>query len=108
MSDEKPSDLDAFGAKLKAARERVEADGNGPRKSPVDNVTGVAARISIELVVGLCVGLGIGWAIDRWLGTKPWFMLGMMFLGLAAGVMNVARLAKEIERRQSGEAERKE
>lgn len=64
-------------------------------------------RISIELVVGLCVGLGIGWLIDKSLGTKPWFMLGLMFLGLAAGVLNVHRIAKDIQRRSTGADEGK-
>jgi ATP synthase protein I len=108
MSDEKPSDLDKFGAKLQAARDQVEIGGTGPKAPPVDNLAAVGMRISIELVVGLCVGLGIGWLIDRSLGTKPWFMLAMMLLGLTAGVMNVVRLAKQMDRRNAGDWERKE
>jgi ATP synthase protein I len=55
--------------------------------------------MSIELVVGICVGLGLGWLIDRQMGTKPWFMLILMFLGLAAGILNVVRLSKDVQRR---------
>jgi ATP synthase protein I len=33
----------------------------------------------------------LGWAIDRWLGTRPWVMLVMFFLGVAAGMLNVYR-----------------
>ncbi len=98
MNDDNPSDIDRFNAKLKAAQERIEGGGDKGSANYTDNLAGVAMRISIELVVGLCVGLGIGWLIDRSLGTKPWFMLGFMFLGLGAGIFNVARLARQIER----------
>jgi ATP synthase protein I len=33
--------------------------------------------------------------LDRWLGTKPWLMLVMLFLGFAAGVFNVMRIANQ-------------
>jgi len=101
MSDDNPSELDEFDRKLKSARERIEGSGPKSQFSPIDNLAGISMRISIELVVGLCVGLGIGWLIDRSLGTKPWFMLVFMFVGLAAGVLNVWRMGKEIERRNA-------
>jgi ATP synthase protein I len=37
------------------------------------------------------VSVALGWAIDRWLGTRPWVMLAMFFLGVAAGMLNVYR-----------------
>jgi F0F1-type ATP synthase assembly protein I len=33
------------------------------------------------------------------MGTKPWFMLILMFVGLAAGIFNVVRLSKDVQRR---------
>ncbi len=48
-------------------------------------------RIGIELVTAVLVAGGLGWAIDRWLGTRPWVMLVMLFLGIAAGMFNVYR-----------------
>jgi ATP synthase protein I len=33
----------------------------------------------------------LGWAIDRWLGTRPWGMIVLFFLGVAAGMLNVYR-----------------
>lgn len=48
-------------------------------------------RIGVELVVAVAVGAGIGWALDRWLGTRPWGMILFLFLGIAAGMMNVYR-----------------
>jgi F0F1-type ATP synthase assembly protein I len=33
------------------------------------------------------------------MGTRPWFMIGLMFLGLAAGILNVVRLSRDVQRR---------
>lgn len=38
----------------------------------------------IELVVGIVVFLGLGYLVDRWLGTKPVFMI-VFFLFAVAG-----------------------
>ncbi len=39
------------------------------------------------------VGAGLGWLIDRWLGTQPWGLMIFLLLGFAAGVLNVMRSA---------------
>ncbi|HXY99212.1 MAG TPA: AtpZ/AtpI family protein [Stellaceae bacterium] len=52
---------------------------------------GLALRIGVELVVAVIVGAAIGWAFDRWLGTRPWGMIVGFFLGVAAGMLNVWR-----------------
>jgi ATP synthase protein I len=46
----------------------------------------------VEVVSALVVGVGIGWALDRWLGTWPWLFLVFFVMGSAAGVLNVYRL----------------
>ena len=48
-------------------------------------------RLSTELVAGVLVGAGIGWALDRWLGISPWGLIVFLLLGFAAGVRNVVR-----------------
>lgn len=50
-------------------------------------------RLSTELVGGVIVGGGLGWLIDRWLGTTPWFLMGLVLLGFAGGTLNVMRAA---------------
>ena len=64
---------------------------NGGAGLPEDG-KGKALRIGAELVVSVAVGGGIGWMIDSWLETKPWFLIGFLFLGNAAGLWNVFRL----------------
>ena len=53
---------------------------------------GVGARVGVELLSALVVGLGIGWGLDRWLHTSPLLLVVFVFLGGAAGIANVWRL----------------
>ena len=58
---------------------------------------GQALRLSTELVAGVAIGGGIGWALDRLFGTAPFLMVAFLFLGGAAGIMNVVRTAKSMQ-----------
>ncbi len=53
----------------------------------------MAVRIGMELVVTTLVGAFLGYLIDRWLGTQPWFMILGVLFGAAAGFRTVYRLA---------------
>jgi ATP synthase protein I len=100
MTEQDPGSLDQLDAKLKAARDRIEGRGQGSKTGSYnDSLAGVGYRMSIELVVGICAGLGLGWLVDTQMGTKPWFMIGFMFLGLVAAIFNVVRLSKDVQRR---------
>lgn len=41
--------------------------------------------MTAELLTATAVWMGIGWLLDRWLGTDPWIMLGGALLGFALG-----------------------
>jgi ATP synthase protein I len=56
----------------------------------------LAGRVGVELVAATVVGAGLGYALDHWLGTGPWFMIGGVFLGAAAGVFGIVRLVKNL------------
>ncbi len=77
----------------RARQERGAA--SEPRRSGLAASQGGALsqglRIGVELVVAVIVGGAIGWACDRWLGTRPWGTIGFFFLGVAAGLVNVYR-----------------
>lgn len=94
-----PSDFSDFDARLRAARgASPKEDGDGPRRAGAGaSGLGVAMRIGVELVTTVLVGVGIGWALDTWLGTAPWLMVLFLFLGGAAGVMNVYRVVKGLD-----------
>jgi ATP synthase protein I len=89
-----------FAARLRALRERVRPsdDGEGPGRGVPQTAAGWVFRLSVELVVGLVVGGGIGWLLDRWLGTSPLLLILFFLVGAGAGMYNVVRAAREINR----------
>jgi ATP synthase protein I len=62
-------------------------------KSLQENVesAGPAAAASYSLIGAIIVLGAIGFAIDKWLGTSPWFLLGGLFLGLIVGFFELAK-----------------
>ena len=97
-NQETPPDLDRLERKLVQAREAHDARRGRGKSGLASEGKGYAfaIRISIELVSTLAVGLLIGWGLDRWLGTGPWLLIVFMFLGAAAGALNVYRLTARI------------
>ena len=73
------------------AREGLEIGPNGQKGLPT-GPWGIGLRAGVEVVSALAVGIGIGWALDRWLGTWPWLFLVFFVMGSGAGVLNVYRL----------------
>lgn len=55
----------------------------------------IGYRVGIEMLAGVIGGAGIGWLLDRWLGTNPWLMVVMLFMGFGAGVLNAYRAGKQ-------------
>lgn len=51
-------------------------------------------RVGSELLAGLFVGAILGLGLDTLFGTKPLWLLVGIFLGFAAGVLNVSRAFK--------------
>ena len=66
---------------------RFEESSSGP------SALGRAFRMSTEFVAGIIAGGGLGWVLDRWLGTSPWGLIVFLMLGFAAGTFNVVRAA---------------
>ena len=57
----------------------------------------MAWRMSTELVVAVLVGTGLGYGLDKLLGTRPWMLLLGIGFGFAAGIMNVLRAAEKMD-----------
>ena len=85
--------LQALGRKLDAAR-RIET--SGPRRGSTSSLLGMAFRIAAELIAGLGVGGVVGWQLDRWLGTRPAFLLALIVLGAAGAFVNIFRDANRM------------
>jgi F0F1-type ATP synthase assembly protein I len=58
-----------------------------------DNVrrSGPAAAASYTLIGGIVLFGGMGYAVDRWRGTTPGFLLGGLLLGLIVGFYDLAK-----------------
>jgi ATP synthase protein I len=96
MSDDPDKDiLDELGTRLEGARN----DHIDPSKVKNNhglqngNALGLAFRVGVELISAVAVGTAIGWGLDYWLDTRPWFMLVFIIVGGAAGIINVYRMA---------------
>ena len=54
-----------------------------------------AGQLVLSNLIGAPAGgFIIGFVLDKWLGTQPWFLLTMLFLGFAGGFMNVMRISR--------------
>ena len=62
-------------------------------KSLQENVerAGPAAGASYTLIGAILLLGGIGYAVDAWRGTSPWFLLSGLALGLIVGFYELAR-----------------
>src|SRR5918995_3399076 len=89
MADEKLKDIER-----RIEQARLTQKGGDSSRREEGSALGLATRAITELVVGITVAMGLGWLLDRWLGTKPWLMLVLMPFGFAAGVVNVMRLSQ--------------
>ena len=58
---------------------------------------GSAFRLGTELVAAVVVGTIIGFILDNWFGTKPWFIITFFFIGVIAGMLNVIKVANSMQ-----------
>ena len=56
----------------------------------------IAFRLGTELTVAVMIGAAIGYALDHYFDSKPWFLAICVVFGGAAGCLNVYRVSKEI------------
>jgi F0F1-type ATP synthase assembly protein I len=58
-----------------------------------DNVrrAGPAAAAGYSLIGAIILLGGIGYALDSWRGTSPWFLLSGLFLGIVVGFYGLAK-----------------
>ena len=89
---------DPFKNRLEIAKNKVFKRKNNQNNKPNSSL-GTAFKMSTELVSAVVVGTIIGFILDNWFGTKPWLILIFFFVGVIAGIMNVFRSAKKMQRK---------
>jgi F0F1-type ATP synthase assembly protein I len=52
---------------------------------------GPAAGASYTLIGAIILLGGIGYALDSWRGTSPWFLFGGLMLGVVVGMYELAK-----------------
>ena len=60
---------------------------------------GKALKISTELVAAVFVGTTIGFLLDSWFDTKPLLIICFFIMGVAAGILNVFKSAKKMQKK---------
>jgi ATP synthase protein I len=57
----------------------------------------VGLNLVISTFIGLAMGYGIDYLMDRWFdwNTKPWFTIIFLFFGIIAGFRDLVRMAKK-------------
>lgn len=53
-----------------------------------------ASSLGIAMVAAIFIGLFIGYQLDKWLETSPWFTLIFLLFGIISGFRNVFILTK--------------
>lgn len=63
----------------------------------VNRKSSIAYAAALSLFFSVVTLLGLGWLLDRWLGTSPWLMVAGIVLGSALGLYEFVRLTSRID-----------
>jgi len=104
--EDRPATLDELDRRIRAAR-GVRAPERA-KQGDKFAATGMAWRMTLELVVAAMIGAAMGWGLDALFGTLPLFLIVFILLGFGAGIRTVMRSAEELQRKQAAEAVQKD
>ena len=90
-------DTKDFKTRLKIAKSKLEKNMNQDDEKR-GSFMGFAFKLGTELVAAVVVGTIIGFILDTWFDTKPWLIIIFFFIGSAAGMLNVIRAAKKMQK----------
>ena len=79
-------------AKKKIKKKQIKNNGSNTAS------LGKALKISTELVAAVVVGATLGFILDNWFDTRPWLTISFFFMGVAAGILNVIKSAKNMHK----------
>lgn len=57
----------------------------------------VGLNLVISTIIGLAIGYGLDYAMDKWFGihTKPWLTIIFLLFGIISGFRDLVRMAKK-------------
>ena len=90
-------ELKEISTRLEIAKKKINNNNN---KNDGSNAAsfGKALKISTELVAAVAVGSTIGFILDNWFDTKPLLTIIFFIMGVAAGIINVFKTAKKMQK----------
>jgi len=91
-------DLKEISTRLKIAKKKIKRIKKENGSSNAASL-GKALKISTELVASVVVGSTIGFLLDNWFDTKPLLTICFFIMGVAAGILNVFRSAKKMQKK---------
>jgi len=59
---------------------------------------GVVSTLGITLVVSTLVGFVIGYYLDRWFNTSPWFTIVFLLFGIVSGFIQIFRSLPKLDK----------
>ena len=86
-----------FKTRLKIAKSKIKKEVQDLDEKK-GSFMGNSFKLGTELVAAGAVGTIIGFILASWFGTKPWLIITFFFLGAAAGILNVIRAAKRMQK----------
>jgi len=90
--------LKEISTRLEIAKKKInknEKNNNGSNAASF----GKALKISTELVAAVAVGTILGFILDNWFGTKPLLTIIFFIMGVTAGILNVIKSAKKMQKK---------
>ena len=94
------SDLEDIKTRLKTAKSKLASKNNIRDNKGKGNYLGNAFKLGTELVAAVIVGTIIGFILDSWFDTKPILIILFFLFGAAAGIINVFRAAKRMQKEE--------
>jgi ATP synthase protein I len=58
--------------------------------------SGLAYAAALSLFFTVATLLGLGWVLDRWLGTSPWLLVAGIVVGSALGLYEFIHITSKI------------
>ena len=90
--------LKELSTRLEIAKKNIKKDALIDKSRNAASL-GKALKISTEFVAAVVVGSTIGFLLDNWFDTKPLLTICFFIMGVAAGILNVFRSAKKLQKK---------
>jgi len=91
-------DLKEISTRLEIAKKKIRKSNSNKVNDTNAASLGKALKISTELVASVVVGSTLGYILDNWFDSKPLLTIIFFFMGVAAGILNVFRSAKKMNK----------